>query len=219
MTEHHIRPMPGGSRESGPPAPTLPGSRTTRGRAAGGTPSAPGRSLCRSARRGVLSLLLAGLSLFLGCETAPEEVRELEARSTEAITNYDANAIIAVESLLTAYRETSRRELALVTRGDVDTASRDATYTSPEGELVTIRAVEVAEVVSLLDAYRAALDLVDAEVAGFREGWEDARGDYVEAMALRETLYQWLTREGIQPEHIDAIGRALADAIEKRGRP
>lgn len=173
---------------------------------------------------------LAALALF-GCESAPEEVRELEARSTEAIQNYHGNAEVAVEALLVAYREASRRELAWVAQADAE-ALLEVTEVPvlPEpGEdgridpaAVTRRQVAGiprAAVEGLLTRYRGALDRIDAEAADFRAGWTEANAEYADAMELRRELYRWLSREGVQPEHIDAVGRALADAIERRGQP
>lgn len=173
----------------------------------------------------ILRIVTALIALWLaGCQALPPEGLEMEEASMSAIRNYARNSEVAISTLRQAYIQESDAHMALMVEADVDDATKTAEFlTVPKEEEaddfveVSITYLEPSAVKGLLRAYASAIDRRNATIASFDAQWEAAKQDLTNAVRLRDKLREFLSRSGVQPEHIETIGNVLAEEIEKGG--
>lgn len=178
MTDH-IRPVPPGAKGPLPGAPTLSTARTTRTRAAGGTPSASRKFSLLSAAG---TPLLAATLLLAGCGHTQEE-RALEAAQFRSWLAGVEGADAAVESLLADKEKAEAADLGHVVEIDLREAAVAVPEWDAEGKPLPARLfVPLDEVLtvgekgehlggSLVDYARGRDDILAAREK-FLHGWE-----------------------------------------------
>ena len=148
-------------------------------------------------------VLLLSCALLIGCNTAPDSIRELDEISVAHIETYVINSDSAFEGVLTAYEEQARAHLLEIARHEIESTSVDEM-------IATEAALEV------LSIYDEKLGLIDEEVASNRVKWEQAKTDYHKFIRARRDITDFLSRTGIDSEKIDAVTRAVEKYLETR---
>ena len=158
--------------------------------------------------------LILGLALT-GCQGAPESLVDLEDQSVQSMQNYADNASVALSGLrawgMQGHRGWIDSLAEITVRDEVITVE-----VAGEEGVEVMKVIRPETTLQILRDYRSQVDALDARVAECDQAWAEAETEFQDSLDMRRQVREWLGRTGIQPEHIDAVTRALEGQLRSQ---